>query len=241
MNWDLFKNKFHTSWHAYMKKWVESSDSDKVYAFLKNRAKSGAEIAPKSNLTFRAFEHLPLNQVNVVVYFEEPYCGKFNDTQYADGIPLSCDYVGKMHSHLNEFYDAMEREFYDLNLSVIKDKDVSFYTNQGVLFLNSSLSVEIGSPGTHKNIWVEFNKGLIKEVFIKKNIPIIFCGENVFEQYKPCFSLNPIYPFFVINQPLSKWKLGTNWDTENKFTELNQYLDKYNKDEIMWVNQDVPY
>lgn len=76
---------------------------------------------------------------------EEPYCGKLNEIQYADGIPLSCQYVEKIHSHLNEFYNAMEREFYDLNLNVIKDHDLEYYINQGVLFLNSSLSVEIGS------------------------------------------------------------------------------------------------
>lgn len=54
MDWTKFKNKFHESWHPYMQKWVEGKNSAKVYAFLKNI--KGAEIAPRSNLTFRAFE-----------------------------------------------------------------------------------------------------------------------------------------------------------------------------------------
>lgn len=236
MEWNNFKDKFHKSWHTSVKKWVESKNSAKVYSFLKNR--KGKEIAPKHNLTFRPFEQ-PLNNVKVVVMLEEPYCGKYNDVQFADGIPLSCDYVDKMHSYLDEFYNAMEREFYDLNLNMIKSKNLSYLTNQGVLFLNSSLTVDIGSPGSHKDLWTEFNGNLIKNVFCKKNIPIIFCGENVYQQYR--FYVQPVFPFFVINQPLSEWRLGSNWDTETKFMHLNEHLEATNKDEIMWVHMDVPY
>ena len=145
-----------------------------------------------------------------------------------------------MHSHLNEFYDAMEREFYELNLLVIKEKNLDFLTNQGVLFLSSSLTVELGSPGKHKDLWVQFMGHLIKTVFCKRNIPILFCGNNVYEQYK--FYVEPIYPYFVIKQPLSAWRLGSKWNTEGKFQQLNDYLWNTAKTEdIMWVKQDVPY
>jgi uracil DNA glycosylase len=220
-----------------MKKWVESKDSAKVYAFLKNQ--HGKEIAPKSNLTFRTFEQ-PLNDVKVVVLLEEPYCEKYGDVQFADGIPLSCEYVEQLHTQLNEFYNAMEREFYGLNLHTIMDNDLKFLTNQGVLFLSSSLTVEIGSPGKHKDLWVSLIGHLISSVFCKKNIPIIFCGSNVYEQYK--FYIEPIFPYFVIKQPLSKWKLGTEWNTEGKFLKANEYLwNETKKDDVMWVKQDVPY
>jgi uracil DNA glycosylase len=237
MEWKQFESKFHKTWHTSMKKWVEGKDSAKVYAFLKNQR--GKEIAPKSNLTFRTFEQ-PLDKVKVVVLLEEPFCGKQDDVQFADGIPLSCEYVNKMHSHLREFYEAMEREFYDLSLHTIMNKDLKFLTNQGVLFLSSSLTVEIGSPGKHKDLWVSLIGHLIKTVFCKKDIPIIFCGSNVYEQYK--FYVDPIFPYFVVKQPLSEWKLGTQWKTDGKFSALNKYLwEETKKDDIMWVNQDVPY
>lgn len=237
MNWNTFKGKFHKSWHSSMKKFIESKDCAKIYAFLKNQ--KGKEIAPQSNLTFRAFEQ-PLKEIKIVVLIEEPYCGKHNDIQYADGIPLSCDYVDKMHSHLNEFYDAMEREFYDLNLHVIKEKKLDFLTNQGVMFLSSSLTVELNSPGSHKDLWVPFIGNVIKNVFCKRNIPIIFCGSNIYEQYK--FYIDPIYPSFVIKQPLSEWKLGIPWETDNKFMQANVHLwNKTENEDVMWVNQDVPF
>lgn len=236
MEWKAFEKFFHKSWHSSMKKWVESKNSSKVYAYLKSR--KGKEIAPKSNLTFRTFEQ-PLDKVKVIVMIEEPYCGKHDGIQFADGIPLSCEYVDKLHSHLREFYEAMEREFYDLNLNTIQNNDLNYLTNQGVLFLSSSLTVEIGSPGSHKNLWVEFNGNLIENVFCKKNIPIIFCGRKIFEQYQHYVA--PIYPYFVIEESLQQVKLGAKWNTNNKFMKLNEHLEACNKEDIMWVHQDVPF
>lgn len=236
MEWKLFQDSFHTSWHTSMKKWVESKESAKVYAFLRNQ--KGKEIAPKANLTFRSFEQ-SLKNVKVVVLLEEPYCEKLGDVQFADGVPLSCEYVDKMHSQLNEFYDALEREFYDMNLNVIKNKDLKFLTNQGVLFLSSSLTAELGSIGKHKDVWISLIGHLIKTVFCKKNIPILFCGGEIYETYK--FHLAPLHPYFVIQQPLSEWRLGRHWNTEGKFLKIDKYFEDRILDGVTWVNQDCPF
>ena len=236
MNWEKFKDKFHISWHTSVKKFIESNECNKIYAFLK---KQTGESAPKSHLTFRPFT-MPLKDVKVVIIFEEPYSEKHNDTQYADGIPLSCDYVDRMHPQLDAFYNAMEKEFYDLNLHTIKEKNLDFYISRGVLFLNSSFTTEIDSPGKHKGLWVPFMKHLIKNVFTKHDIPIIFCGWEVQREYKSV--LDPIYPWFIIQQPISKTSIGTPWSTENVFTKLNDYLwNETNEEDIMWVNQEVPF
>ena len=237
MDWNKFKTKFHKTWHVSVKPFIESNECNKIYVSL--RSIKGAEIAPKSALTFRAFEQ-PLNRVKCVVLLDEPYSEKYNDVQYADGIPLSCEFVDKLHPQLNAFYDAMEKEFYDLNINMIKEKNLNFYTNQGVLFLSSSLTTEIGSPGKHKKLWVPFIKYLIKNVFSKKGIPIIFCGESVYDQYAKV--LDPIYPYFVVKQSLSDCPIGVPWSTNGVFTRLNKYLwDNTNYEEVQWVNMDVPY
>lgn len=237
MDWKFFENKFHKTWHSFVKKWIESNECNKVYTFLKSQ--KGKEIAPKSTFTFRSFKQ-PLTNVKVVVYLEEPYCEKYNENYFADGIPLSCEYVDKMHPQLNEFYNAMEREFYDLNLNTIKEKDLTYLTNQGVLFLSSSLTVEINKPKSHKGLWISFNKFLIQNVFNKKQIPIIFCGKNVYEEYKSV--MDPIFPYYMIEESLNDWKPMTKWNTNGKFLKLNEYLwNDTDKDDIMWVKQDVPF
>lgn len=236
MDWNNFKSKFHKSWHPYIRKFIESKQCDNIYKFLKKQTN---EIAPKSTLTFRSFEQ-DLNEIKVVVMFDEPYSDKKGDIQYADGIPLSCEYVDKMHTHLNTFWNAMEKEFYDLNLNMEKTNHLNFLTNQGVMFTSSSLTTEINAPGKHSNIWLSFNKYIIKEIFIKRNIPIVFVGENVLEQYRNI--LPPIFPYFFIKQAISDVKIGVPWKTENVFTRVNSYL--YNNtvhEDVQWVNLGLPF
>lgn len=236
MEWDKFKNKFHKSWHASVKPFIVSKECNNIYTFLK---KQKGEIAPKSTLTFRPFE-MPLKDVKVVVLLDEPYSDKQNDLQYSDGIPLSCEFVDKIHPQLNAFYNAMEKEFYDLNLNMIKQMDLNFYISQGVLFLSSSLTTEIGSPGKHRRLWEPFIKYLIKKVFMKRRIPIIFCGDLVHEQYRSI--MEPIYPYFLIKQPISECGVGVPWNTDNAFTRLEKYIwNNTELTEIQWVNHDVPF
>lgn len=235
MDWKLFKNKFHPSWHKYVRPWVESKDSSRVYANLRLSKK---EIMPKSALTFRSFEQ-PLDDVKVVVYLEEPYCDKNGEIPYADGIALSCEYAEKVHPQLNEFYNALEREFYDMNLHILKEPSLGFYINQGVLFISSSLTVEIDSSGTHSEIWTNFHKVLIQKAFCDNGIPIIFCGSNIYEKYKHI--ITPLHPYFVIKQSLSTTGVGKSWETDNKFTHFQDWCDKNLKEQVMWVNIDTPF
>jgi uracil DNA glycosylase len=238
MEWNNFKNKFHTSWHASVKPFIESNHCNLIYSFLKKQ--KGKEIAPKSSNTFRAFE-VDLKKIRCVIIFDEPYSCKQNDLQYADGIPLSCEYVDKIHPQLIAFYEAMETEFYNgLNINMIKRNDLEFLRAQGVLFISSSLTTEINSPGKHKNLWTPFIKHIITKVFVKRMIPIVFAGENVFDQYAK--TIDPVYPYFVIKQSISDTSVSVPWNTNEVFSRLNKYLwDKTDNEDVMWVNMDVPF
>ncbi len=53
MEWNKFKDKFHESWHAKMRPFIESEECDKIYAFLKSESKRGKTIAPLSQNVWR--------------------------------------------------------------------------------------------------------------------------------------------------------------------------------------------
>jgi len=235
MDWNKFKNKFHRSWHSYVKPFIESEKCDKIYNFLRSRKK---EITPKSILTFRAFQ-TNLDNIKCVILLDEPYHTKYQDVHYADGVPLSCEYVERMHHNLETFYNTMEHDFYGLNLHIIKEFDLNFYISQGVLFISSSLTTEINNPGAHKDLWVPFISVLIQDIFIKRKIPIIFGGVNVYNQYSHL--IDESFPHFIIKESISDCCRNGIWTTNNAFSNLNKYLYDNNQDEIMWVNMDVPF
>lgn len=235
MSWKNFANRFHKSWHSSVSEWFESANCVKVYSTLKN---CGKEIAPKSTYTFRSFE-CDLEEIRCVILMEEPYCEKYDGVQYADGIPLSCEVIDRIHPQLNEFYDAMEREFYGFTVHLTKNKHLDYYMKQGVMFLNRSLTVEIGSSGSHKTLWDEFFKTVLKTL-CERNIPLVFCGEEMYQKFR--LDLPPLHPHWVIKQPLTNCKVGTVWNTEEVFTKLNAYLYKKTKHyDVQWCEMEVPY
>lgn len=230
MNWENFKNKFHITWHPYVKSFIESEKCDNIYTFLKNQR--GVEIAPKSIYTFRTFKQ-SLDNVKIVVFIDKPYSDEIKNIHYADGIPLSCEFIDKIHPKLDRFYHAMEEEFYGFNLNIIKSSDLNFYINQGVLFLSDNLTVEINTPESHKNLWTPFTEHLIKTIFNPKNIPFIICGEDLYKKYKDILSVQTF-----ITDSIKPY----NWKANGEFLKANQYLFKNTPyEEIMWVKLDCPF
>jgi len=231
MNWEKFHNKFHKSWHRSMKPFIESNDCNKIYTFLKANKDKGT-IVPSSMNTFRNFKNANLNKTRMALFFREPY----SDIE-PDGIPLSCELSDKISLPLNKFYNAMEKEFYGLSLDMIKDKNLDYYLRQDVFFHNVDVTVFKNKPGSHKDLWKNFTKHVIK-ILVKKNIPIMFIGEDVRDKYIKL--IPPMYPEFFIKEDILNKDLV--WNTNNKFKDIGKYIwDNTAYNEVMWVNMDVPY
>jgi uracil DNA glycosylase len=73
MDWNKFSPKFHKSYHEIMQPFIESEECDAIYAFLKAESGRGAQVAPQSINTFRAFKETPLDELKCVLMFQDPY------------------------------------------------------------------------------------------------------------------------------------------------------------------------
>jgi uracil-DNA glycosylase len=213
-----------------MKSFILSNECNKIYNFLKS-AKDDI-IYPKSVYTFRPFKYADLEQTRAVVIFKEPY----NDIE-PDGIPLSCTLGHKVHPMLNTFHDAMEDEFYGLNLDILKDHNLDHIIKQDILLINADLTVFRNKPGSHYNLWKKFTGHVIK-ILTKRNIPIMFIGEDVCNRFKHL--LPPIYPYFLVEKGIED-HLHT-WRPNGKFKQLNSYIyENTDFNDVMWVDMDVPF
>lgn len=230
MDWLQFKNKFHTSWHKELQPFIESSACNKIYNFLKTAEDD--IIYPKSINTFRSFKDADLKQIRCAILFREPY----HDME-PDGNPLSCFLGHKVHHMLNMWHDAMEKEFYGMDLNILKDHTLDFLIKQGVFMTYVDLTVFRNKPGSHKDVWKAFTVKVI-EILTKNNIPILFVGKDVRDRFKRY--IPPIYPEFCVKQAIEDAQLV--WETEGKFLKLDEYIFEHTKhDNIMWVDMDVPF
>jgi uracil-DNA glycosylase len=239
MNWQNFKHQFHPSWHAKMKPFIESEECDKIYAFLKAESKRGKKVAPLSMHVWRCFLETPLTDLKVVMMGMAPYHTLKNNAPVADGLLMGCSITEQLQPSLEQYYTAVEKEFYNgLNLEMIKSPDVSYLAQQGVLMLNASLTVEINKAGSHMDVWEPFIKYLFEEVINHLGVPILFLGKDAakYKKYTGIFA-----HVFELSHPASASYKNTDWDTEGVFSKIDILLEENNGFTVQWLPIDVPF
>ena len=115
------------------------------------------QIFPKKKEVFRAFDVCPFEKVKVVILGQDPYPKK----GYANGLSFSVnDDIYPFPKSLNNIFKEIHN---DIGISFPENGDLTRWAEQGVLLLNTVLTVEEGSPDSHKGIgWEKFTNGVIE-------------------------------------------------------------------------------
>lgn len=122
---------------------------------------------PKPENIFRAFS-LPVNEVKVVILGQDPYPtpGDAVGLAFVNGrgkIPVSLKII------YNEIDDTV---IYSPNQKTGEDSGIETWSKQGVLLLNTALTVETGKAGSHIKYWESFTQSVIK--FLSSTNPCIW-------------------------------------------------------------------
>ena len=119
------------------------------------------EVFPPLNLVFSAFQHCSFQATKVVIIGQDPYHGPGQ----AQGLSFSVPPAFPLPPSLRNIY----KELYD-DLKVIRsDGDLRSWADQGVLLLNSVLTVRSGEPGSHpKKGWERFTEEVIIQLSAQK-------------------------------------------------------------------------
>lgn len=124
-------------------------------------------VYPKKGDIYRALKLTPYNKVKVVIIGQDPYHGE----NEADGLAFSVSKVTKLPPSLKNIYKELNN---DLNLEVSSNGDLSCWAAEGVLLLNSVLTVKKDTPASHKNIGWEYFTDFIIEKLNQKEESIAF-------------------------------------------------------------------
>jgi len=238
MNYDKFKDQLG-SWGEDLRPFIESKECDEIYKHLKERAKAGVTICPTHYNTFRAFKECPKDKLKCVMVLMNPYPWMKRGVMVADGIPMSCSNTGELQPSLELFYKGMEDDLCEgFNLNMIKNPDLTYLANQGVLMLNSSLTVELNNVKSHKGLWNPLHKHLFENVFPKyiPQVPMVFLGNDAQEidvDYNRSIGTN----IFYAEHPAAASHKGRDWQHNNVFTEVNMYNSTVGLDLINWYQE----
>lgn len=159
---------------------METPEYNKLRSFLLEEIKSKKKIYPDSINLFRAFRETPLESVKVVIVGQDPYHGPGQ----ANGLAFGVRNGLPIPPSLRNIFKEVEREF---GVSIPKDQsDLVGWAKQGVLLLNSVLTVEHGMAGSHAQIgWQFVTDHVIKKLGERQNgIAFMLWGEYAKAQAK---------------------------------------------------------
>jgi uracil-DNA glycosylase len=150
--------RLEPSWKARIGDHLQRPQMQELSAFLREEKARGKRIFPPGPQIFAAFDATPFDQVKVVILGQDPYHGPGQ----AHGLCFSVQPGVQTPPSLVNIYKELKR---DLNLDIPAHGYLQSWAEQGVLLLNTSLTVERGNAGSHANKgWQLFTDRVIEVV-----------------------------------------------------------------------------
>ena len=217
------------TWNEFFKKLQNEEFCLKLNDFL-NKEYRDYTCYPPRELLFNAFRLTPLDKVKVVIVGQDPY----HEPGQAMGLSFSVPEGIKVPPSLVNIYKEIAQEYNcKMNFS---SGDLTYLANQGVLLLNSILSVRAHQALSH-NI-EEYRQFLaaVLEVLDKQTTPIVFLLWGGPARKLKSYLHNPSHLILECIHPSPLAANHGGWFGNNHFKKANQYLRDNGLKEINWPN-----
>lgn len=183
-------------------------------------------IYPPKNYIFNALKLTPYHNVKVVIVGQDPYHGEGE----AHGLSFSVQKGIKLPPSLRNIY----KEIYDdLGIEEPNNGDLTSWAKEGVLLLNSSLTVIKDKPNSHQKLgWSNLTDYIIK-VLNAKEEPVVFILWGAFARSKKVFITNPKHLIIESSHP-SPFSANYGFFGSHPFSKANQFLENNGIEKINW-------
>lgn len=185
------------------------------------------KIFPEEKEIFRAFDVCPFEKVKVVILGQDPYPTK----GFANGLSFSVnDDVHPFPKSLTNIFKEINN---DIGRSLPKNGNLMRWAEQGVLLLNTVLTVKEGSPDSHKDIgWEKFTNRVIELLSNqKKGLVFILWGAKATAKSTLINENKHLILSSVHPSPLSAYR---GFFGSKHFSKANDYLNENNLSVINW-------
>lgn len=146
--------KIHPSWQQALSAEWEKDYFQHLTEFVRQAYRSGT-VFPPGRQIFAAFDACPFDKVKVVILGQDPY----HDVGQANGLCFSVNSGTPLPPSLINIFKEVSA---DTGCAVSTDGDLSRWARQGVLLLNSTLTVEAHHAGSHQRRgWEEFTDEVV--------------------------------------------------------------------------------
>jgi uracil-DNA glycosylase len=223
----LFEKLEPNGWGRILKSFIFSSEFTDILSELYRQSVNNKRFTPTLKQLFRAFEECPYDKLKVVFIGQDPY----PQLGVADGISFSCSNTGKLQPSLKYIFAEIERTVYQEYPSY-QDPDLSRWSRQGILMLNTALTVEVGKIGSHYDIWKPFTAYLLDWLNnYNPGLVYVYMGKKA-EEWSQLTSDNNHK--FTVKHPASAAYSGSKWDSNDIFNKVSKIVKDAYGESITW-------
>ena len=197
-----------------------------IFEYLAKRTNKGKTIYPPKEEIFNALKLTPFKDIKAVIIGQDPYHGP----DQAHGLAFSVKDGIKTPPSLQNIYKELKD---DLNIEIPDSGNLEDWAKQGVLLLNTSLTVERGQPQSHSHIgWQEFTNHII-EVINKHPEPVVFLLWGAHAQRKRELIDEQKHKVLTAAHP-SPFSAHKGFMGCHHFSATNEFLAAHGREPINW-------
>ena len=211
--------RLHPEWLAPLRDEFEQPYMRDLRGFLRQEHAAGKEIYPPGPLIFNALNLTPLDKIKVVILGQDPYHGPGQ----AHGLCFSVQPGIPVPPSLVNIYKELKR---DLNIDIATHGCLQHWAEQGVLLLNTTMTVERANAASHaKKGWEHFTDRIIQVVSEQQpKLVFLLWGAHAQSKQKLIDATKHLVLTSVHPSPLSAYRgfIGNgHFSRTNKFLEQN--------------------
>ena len=212
-------------WDELLKTVWESEGFKKFMQVVKEKYQENTCFPEYDNI-FNALKLTPYKKVKVVILGQDPYRG----TGEAHGLSFSVQDVVKKPPSLKNIFKELKE---DLEIEEPKSGNLTCWAKEGVLLLNSVLTVEKDKAASHKDLgWNLFTDHIIK-LLNEKEEPIVFILWGAFAKSKKIYITNNKHYIIESTHP-SPFSAHYGFFGSKPFSKTNNFLISTNQLPINW-------
>ena len=211
-------------WDIILKDEMKKDYFRKLGTFVKHEYAT-KRCFPEYKNIFNALRYTDYDEVKVVILGQDPYHG----IGEAHGLSFSVQEGCKRPPSLDNIFKELES---DLHIHR-ENNDLTDWAKQGVLLLNSIMSVQMDRPLSHqKHGWEMFTDAIISKLNEREK-PVIFVFWGSYARSKKVLITNPQHKIIesVHPSPLSAYR---GFFGSRPFSKINRYLKEIGEKEIQW-------
>ena len=224
MQYKIEKNIKH-EWKLLLQKNTKLNNLNAINNFLITSSKSEKNIFPKMDDIFRSLSFSAPKDINVVIVGQDPY----HSYGQANGLAFSVNEGTTLPPSLKNIYKELES---DLGIKESENGNLESWAKQGVLLLNTILTVEESRPGSHQGIgWEEITDCFLNNIGNNGAVVFILWGAKAQDKENVIVKKNNLIIKSPHPSPLSAYKGFFN---SKPFSKTNKFLESQGKKAINW-------